>query len=277
MMSTPSRRRVASRDIGRPAERELWARAAGRCEFDGCNRVLFLSPVTKERVNISEKAHIYAFSKDGTRGHGRWSPKKLNDIKNLILVCHDCHKKIDADRQVLRYPASRLQSWKADHERRISIVTGVGPKKKSVVVLYGANIGEQNSKVQPDAANEAIFPGRYPAEEYPVSLSMSWEGARQQVGLLENRIHQSQAGIQPNPAADALSPRISASLTVCSCAHASAHSAGLPTIRPARRGRLPATSRAASNLEVAHWATQIRIQNHPTFRFPASSGARPRA
>ena len=54
-----------TRYIKREVERELWARAAGRCQFEGCNRVLYKSPITQERVNISEKAHIYSFSEDG--------------------------------------------------------------------------------------------------------------------------------------------------------------------------------------------------------------------
>ena len=47
----------------------LWGRAAGRCEFAGCNKVLWKSSVTQERVNIAQKAHIYSFSDDGPRGN----------------------------------------------------------------------------------------------------------------------------------------------------------------------------------------------------------------
>ena len=62
----------------REVERELWARAAGRCQFDGCNRPLFKSPVTQEQVNISEKAHIYSFSENGPRGWGPFITNKSN-------------------------------------------------------------------------------------------------------------------------------------------------------------------------------------------------------
>jgi len=159
-------------------ERELWARAAGRCQFDGCNRLLFKSPVTQERVNISEKAHIYSFSKTGPRGWGPLCPNKeqLNDLANLMLVCHDCHKTIDQDKKGERYSADLLVKWKSEHEKRIAIVTGVSPSKKSHVILYGANIGEQTSKLQPEAAKDALFPDWYPAEERPIHLSMNWEG-----------------------------------------------------------------------------------------------------
>src|SRR4030042_90903 len=166
-----------TRYIKREIERELWARAAGRCQFDGCNRPVFKSPVTQEQVNISEKAHIYSFSEIGPRGWGPFvtNKKQLNEVANLMLVCHDCHKTIDQDEEGERYSAELLVKWKEEHEKRIAIVTGVNPTKKSHVILYGANIGDQTSKLQPEAAKDALFPDWYPAEERPVYLSMRWE------------------------------------------------------------------------------------------------------
>lgn len=167
-----------TRYIKRGIERELWARAAGRCQFDGCNRLVYKSPVTHERVNISEKAHIYSFSKDGPRGRGpfRRNRSGLNETGNLMLVCHDCHSKIDKEKDGGRYKARLLLKWKEEHERRVQIVTGVDPSKKSHVILYGANIGEEKSLLQPEYAKEALFPNWYPAEERPFTLEMSWEG-----------------------------------------------------------------------------------------------------
>src|ERR1035437_8343935 len=53
---------------------ELWGRAGARCEFSDCNRLLYKAPVTRERVNLAEMAHIYSFSKDGPRGRGDLPP-----------------------------------------------------------------------------------------------------------------------------------------------------------------------------------------------------------
>ena len=166
-----------SRYIKREVERELWARSAGRCEFDGCNKLVYKSPVTQELVNVSAKAHIYSFSEDGPRGWGPFkrNPAGLNDTSNLLLVCHDCHCKIDNEKDKGRYPASLLLKWKEEHERRVAVVTGVDPSKKSYVVLYGANIGEEKSPLQPEHAKWALFPKWYPAEERSLTLAMSWE------------------------------------------------------------------------------------------------------
>lgn len=166
-----------TRYISNDVERELWAKAAGRCQFNGCNRPLYKSPVTQEKVNISEKAHIYSFAKDGPRG---WGPlvtnkKELNKISNLMLMCHDCHKLIDQDKTGNKYSASLLQRWKNDHEQRIYITAGIAPNCKSHVVIYGANIGDEKSPIQYLEVAEAMFPVRYPAEDKPITLSMSCE------------------------------------------------------------------------------------------------------
>lgn len=164
-----------TRYIKREVERELWTRSAGRCQFDGCNRILYKSPITQERVNISERAHIYSFSENGPRGWGPFitNKRKLNDLPNLMLVCHDCHKTIDQDKEGERYSADLLIKWKRQHEKRVEIVTGICPNKKSHVVLYGAKIGEENFTLCPVTAIEAMFPEWYPAEEMPINLSMS--------------------------------------------------------------------------------------------------------
>ena len=49
-----------TRHIKREVERELWARAAGRCQFQGCNELIYKSPVIHERVNVAEMAHNLA-------------------------------------------------------------------------------------------------------------------------------------------------------------------------------------------------------------------------
>jgi len=164
-----------TRYIKREVERELWARAAGRCQFNGCNCILYKSPITQERVNISEKAHIYSFSENGPRGWGllRRNRKRLNDVENLMLMCHGCHKTIDLDKKGKKYSAELLQQWKMEHEYRVVTVTGIAANRKSHVVFYGSNIGEQRSPLQQEDAMEAMFPDRYPVSEHPICLSMS--------------------------------------------------------------------------------------------------------
>src|SRR5262245_29100238 len=111
-----------TRHIPPAVERLLWGRAAARCEFWGCNKALWKSPVTQESVNLAQKAHIYAFSSGGARGNKGLPKKLLNDFDNLMLVCHGCHQKIDKDKDGGRYSVAVLREWKAAHERRVEIV-----------------------------------------------------------------------------------------------------------------------------------------------------------
>lgn len=163
-----------TRHIKPETARELWGRAAARCQFSDCNRLLYKSPVTQESVNLAEVAHIYAFSKGGPRGWGpfKTNPASLNDLNNLMLVCHDCHKKIDKDEKGERYSADLLKNWKEAHETRVRVVTGISTSKKSHVVLYGSRIGDENSPLRAAPAIEAMFSDWYPADDRPVNLSM---------------------------------------------------------------------------------------------------------
>lgn len=151
----------------------LWGRAAGRCEFAGCNKPLWKSSVTQEHVNIAQRAHVWSFSGDGPRGHEGIDAAEFNTIDNLMLVCHECHEKMDNEKDGGRYTAKLLQEWKADHEARIELVTGVNPSRRSHVLLYGANVGDHSSPLSFQVAAWAMFPDRYPAEAQPITLGMA--------------------------------------------------------------------------------------------------------
>lgn len=165
-------RKVTTRDIKDPVKYMLWGRAAGRCEFSGCNKPLWKSSVTQEPVNIAQNAHIYAFSEDGPRSNKGISKMKLNDFANLLLVCHECHRKIDARKDGGRYTVALLQQWKSAHEQRVEVVTGIVPTKRSTVLLYGANIGTHSSPLNFVDAASALFPQRYPDDSKGIELGL---------------------------------------------------------------------------------------------------------
>ncbi len=165
------------RSIKRTVERELWARSGGRCQFNGHNKLLYKSSVTQERVNIAQQAHIYSFSEKGPRGRGPFAKlinrECINDVGNLMLMCHECHTTIDQDKSGEKYSADLLIRWKHEHEQRVEIVTNIKSDKKSHVVLYGANIGSEKSPIHYYECAEAMFPDSYPESERPIILSMN--------------------------------------------------------------------------------------------------------
>lgn len=223
--------REVTRYIKDSVSNMLWGRAAGRCQFAGCNRLLSRSSVTQEDVNVAERAHIWSFSEDGPRGNAGVPDEDLNDLPNLILACHDCHRKIDQEKDGGRYTAPLLQSWKAAHEARVELVTGIASDKRSHVLMYGANVGDQAAPLEFNGAVAAMFPARYPAEATPIRIGMvnsAWRDrdagfwgieetnlARQYAKLVEPRLaagdisHLSVFGFAPQP----LLARLGACLT----------------------------------------------------------------
>jgi len=149
----------------------LWGKAAGRCEFAGCNRPLWKSSITQESVNVAQKAHIYSFSAQGSRGNEGIAKDELNDISNLMLVCHECHQKLDGPHGSVRYTATLLRDMKNEHEERVERITGIAESRKSQILLYGANIGDHSSPLSYREAATALFPDRYPASDAPIELS----------------------------------------------------------------------------------------------------------
>src|SRR5436190_21434908 len=84
-----------SRHIKPGVQMALIARAAGRCEFRGCNEFLFEHPLTREEGNFSEKAHIVAFRERGPRGLDGDRPSDINGLANLMLLCRRDHSLVD--------------------------------------------------------------------------------------------------------------------------------------------------------------------------------------
>ncbi|MHB8089513.1 MAG: SAVED domain-containing protein, partial [Anaerolineaceae bacterium] len=158
-------------NIPEPIKYLLWGKAAGRCEFDGCNKELWQDAFTKNEFNISYIAHIIADKPKGPRGDPILSDKLKYDISNLMLLCDAHHRLIDK-KEVAQYSVDKLVNMKNKHEERISRATDMIHCKNSHVLLYGANIGNQISSVSFQKAKDAMFPDWYPAEANPISIGL---------------------------------------------------------------------------------------------------------
>lgn len=158
-----------NREIKPITERMLWAVSAGICEFNGCCNKLFTHHVTKENVNLAEKAHIYAFSAGGKRPSLLRFSSKINDIDNLMLVCDRCHKLIDSTET--NYSAEQLLQMKKEHEDRIATMVAIKPDLQSEIVIYNANIADGSIKISDFTAKSAIIPEHYPARSNPINFS----------------------------------------------------------------------------------------------------------
>ena len=142
---------------------KLWAKAAGRCEYDGCNKLLYKDDLTSEDINRGFVAHIIAASPDGPRGDEVLSAQLKDDIGNVMLMCHDHHRLIDHE-QVAEHTVDRLRAMKKKHEDRVREVTEIAAAKISVPVVYGTNIGKEAVSISRRYLAQAMLPDNYPTE-----------------------------------------------------------------------------------------------------------------
>ncbi len=149
----------------------LWAISAGRCQYEGCNKVLHTDILTKKKYNSAYIAHIVADEPDGPRGDVLRSKILADNIENLMLLCDECHRRIDIN-DVAGNPESRLLVMKRQHEERIRRITNIAPNMSSEIILYGANIGTNNSPLSYQLASEALLYDYYPANDYPIELGL---------------------------------------------------------------------------------------------------------
>jgi hypothetical protein len=148
----------------------LWAKSAGRCEFNGCNEPLYSDNVTQIEMNFAEVAHIIGDSPRGPRGEITLSQEYCDNISNLMLMCPKHHKMIDQITQ--NYSVEILRQMKQDHESRIRILTNIKPNKTSNLIIYRGNIGSFQPAIEYREALIAMQPQWYPASHLAYEIGM---------------------------------------------------------------------------------------------------------
>lgn len=117
---------------------QLWTAACGRCQYAGCNEVLWRDELTLKRMNRAYIAHIISDKPRGPRGDTNLSKKLAKDISNLMLMCDSHHRLIDKV-DIDGHPVSLLQKMKKAHEERMELLASLRENQKSLIVMYEAN------------------------------------------------------------------------------------------------------------------------------------------
>lgn len=149
----------------------LWAKSAGRCQFDGCNEPLWRDGLTQIEMNFADVAHIIGDRSNGPRGDLLLSKEYCSDVSNLMLMCKKHHGMIDEI--VKTYPEETLRNMKQEHEWRIEALTAITPDKTSQVIVYRGRIGEFQPKITLRETWLAMYPERYPASPMPINLGLA--------------------------------------------------------------------------------------------------------
>lgn len=93
----------------------LWGRAAGRCAVPECRVELFAEATDYDPiVVIGEIAHVAGAADAGPRAASELGTAQRNDYQNLILLCQNCHSRIDG--QPGFYSVAKLKDIKQAHE-----------------------------------------------------------------------------------------------------------------------------------------------------------------
>lgn len=149
-------RKPTSRAISPKLSLFLHVRAGGRCEFDNCNAYLLEHEPTGTPGQYAERAHIWAFSERGPRGRGSGRPRDIHHIDNLMLLCKNCHTKIDNEPHV--YSVEVLRKFKRDHEQRIFDLTGLAKDRDTVPLVLKGLVAGRIVDISDDDMQRAAAP-----------------------------------------------------------------------------------------------------------------------
>jgi hypothetical protein len=164
---------MSSTSIPIQVKLKLWIEAGGRCEYPGCNILLYRDDVTLAKLNRSYMAHIVSDSPKGPRGDKVLSKKLAKEFSNLMLLCDTHHRLIDKE-DVVGHSVKILQEYKAQHEKRIEHVTGIDCTRKTYIVTYAANIGLRKGKISHEQVRSALLSqSMYPATDASIDLDMT--------------------------------------------------------------------------------------------------------
>lgn len=108
--------------ISEKDQKIVWSRAAGRCSFKHCRRLLTFDTASGSTQTLGEMCHIVGEKTNSPRGRSRLSDRERNSYSNLLLLCAHHHKIIDADES--EYPIELLHAIKDEHEQWVSETLG---------------------------------------------------------------------------------------------------------------------------------------------------------
>ncbi|MDX2004486.1 MAG: SAVED domain-containing protein [Meiothermus sp.] len=153
---------------------ELWARAAGRCEYRGCGKPLYLEPLTKARLNLAHIAHIVAAQPGGPRGDPKRSKLLQTDLDNLMLACRDHHALCDfraSEEGVERHSEAELRAMKRDFEAFVENALAMLPNHETRVLIVLGRISGNTTRLTKREIREALWERRlFPLNDEPDAI-----------------------------------------------------------------------------------------------------------
>lgn len=137
-------------ELRRPRDttiRKLFAQCSNRCAFDTCTRVI-VDPATG--TIVGEVCHICAQNEGGPRFDPGQTSEQRHSLENLVLLCREHHKIIDADENVGAYTVDHLLEVKRRHEAGASSAQAPALTAEAIVALLATVITHPTSTTHMD-------------------------------------------------------------------------------------------------------------------------------
>ena len=153
----------ATRHIPVDERVKLWVRAGGRCQL--CNRYLLENEYTGHALPLGELAHNVGWKPDAAspRGDDPLPVDERNKAENVLLLCGEDHRTIDARVTRGEFTVEALREIKRRQEDRIRYQTAMGEDRETVVLRIMGSIRGASVDLSAETVREAVAKvGRYP-------------------------------------------------------------------------------------------------------------------
>ena len=130
--------------------------AAWRCQFSGCGKDLKTQTATGVASKSSYFAHIIASSPKGPRGDPLLSERLSSDISNFLLLCDECHRRIDRE-DPDRFTVPVLRTMREQSVAEVRRLLASLQYKEVVPVVVMGNISAQAPHFVAREAEEALW------------------------------------------------------------------------------------------------------------------------
>ena len=189
----------------------LIARSGGRCQFENCNKNIFLDKFTLTYSNNSNVAHIIASSPDGPRGSKEQSFEMSNKIENLMLMCLEHHHLIDAKENEALYTVERLHAMKVSQEERVQkLMDNLNADVTTMLHLASPIKGKQSDSFSAREAAKAFLAQKIAESEYEMRIEVK------PTGVYNNKEYWKDAECQ---LCNQFNCTVGSKLGVCKCTH----------------------------------------------------------
>lgn len=139
-----------------PVRERIWGRSAARCVL--CAKWLVDETEYWHAIPTGQIAHNVAAENGpkAPRGKSKLDSKQRAAEENLLLLCGDCHRKVDSPDLVDKYTVEFLTEKKNEHERWVRDVTDFARLRPAIVIRMTGTVRGTRSPASKEQIGEAL-------------------------------------------------------------------------------------------------------------------------